>query len=167
MTDVGLQPSLPHLGLGSLLSLPEPCWPPRAEMTDKRNPPFFNETNLGVLHHKLPFRETMELFIETLTGTCFQLRVSPFEQVISVKAKIQRLEGMCPLLTQWCCSLTAVLILYNCEVPHSTCFTYCMHESVVLYCKQVLIFRGKLSQSDTPLKLLSKLSIRDPQIMNN
>ena len=35
----------------------------------------------------------MELFIETLTGTCFELRVSPYETVISVKAKIQRLEG--------------------------------------------------------------------------
>ncbi|XP_029421589.1 AN1-type zinc finger protein 4 isoform X3 [Nannospalax galili] len=34
----------------------------------------------------------MELFIETLTGTCFELRVSPFETVISVKGKIQRLE---------------------------------------------------------------------------
>ena len=36
----------------------------------------------------------MELFIETLTGTCFELRVSPYETVISVKAKIQRLEGL-------------------------------------------------------------------------
>ncbi|XP_053307280.1 AN1-type zinc finger protein 4 [Spea bombifrons] len=36
----------------------------------------------------------MELFIETLTGTCFELQVSPFETVVSVKAKIQRLEGI-------------------------------------------------------------------------
>lgn len=36
---------------------------------------------------------TMELYIETLTGTAFELRVSPFETVMSVKAKIQRLEG--------------------------------------------------------------------------
>lgn len=36
----------------------------------------------------------MELFIETLTGTAFELRVSPFETIMSVKAKIQRLEGM-------------------------------------------------------------------------
>ena len=35
----------------------------------------------------------MELFIETLTGTAFELRVSPFETIMSVKAKIQRLEG--------------------------------------------------------------------------
>ncbi|XP_070545328.1 AN1-type zinc finger protein 4-like [Ptychodera flava] len=38
--------------------------------------------------------DIMELFIETLTGTAFELRVSPFETVISVKAKIQRLEGI-------------------------------------------------------------------------
>lgn len=35
----------------------------------------------------------MDLFIETLTGTAFELRVSPFETIMSVKAKIQRLEG--------------------------------------------------------------------------
>ncbi len=70
-------------------------------MTDKRNPPFFNDDNVGLVHYKLPLSETMELFIETLTGTSFQLHVSPFEQVVSVKAKIQRLEGMCPLLTQY------------------------------------------------------------------
>ena len=35
----------------------------------------------------------MELYIETLTGAAFELRVSPFETIRSVKAKIQRLEG--------------------------------------------------------------------------
>ena len=35
----------------------------------------------------------MEISIETLAGTSFELRVSPFETVISVKQKIQRLEG--------------------------------------------------------------------------
>jgi len=35
----------------------------------------------------------MELYIETLTGAAFELRVSPFETIMSVKAKIQRLEG--------------------------------------------------------------------------
>lgn len=35
----------------------------------------------------------MELVIETLTGTAFELRVSPFETILSVKAKIQRQEG--------------------------------------------------------------------------
>ena len=38
----------------------------------------------------------MELYIETLTGTAFELRVSPFETIHSVKAKIQRLEGISP-----------------------------------------------------------------------
>jgi len=36
----------------------------------------------------------MEISIETLAGTSFELRVSPFETVISVKQKIQRLEGI-------------------------------------------------------------------------
>nr|KAI8731328.1 AN1-type zinc finger protein 4-like [Biomphalaria glabrata] len=36
----------------------------------------------------------MELYIQTLTGTAFELRVSPFETIMSVKAKIQRLEGI-------------------------------------------------------------------------
>ena len=35
----------------------------------------------------------MELYIETLTGTFFELRVSPFETIMSVQAKIHRLEG--------------------------------------------------------------------------
>uniref|UniRef100_A0A671G5J9 Zinc finger AN1-type containing 4 n=1 Tax=Rhinolophus ferrumequinum TaxID=59479 RepID=A0A671G5J9_RHIFE len=61
-------------------------------MDNRKEPPFFNEDNVGPLYYKLPFYDTMELFIETLTGTCFELRVSPFEAVISVKAKIQRLE---------------------------------------------------------------------------
>lgn len=62
-------------------------------MTDRKEPPFFNDDSVGAFHYKLPFYDTMELFIETLTGTCFELRVLPFEAVISVKAKIQRLEG--------------------------------------------------------------------------
>ncbi len=63
-------------------------------MTDRKEPPYFNDDSVGAFHYKLPFYDTMELFIETLTGTCFELRVLPFEAVISVKAKIQRLEGI-------------------------------------------------------------------------
>ncbi|KAG3264946.1 zinc finger AN1-type containing 4, transcript variant X10 [Ictidomys tridecemlineatus] len=63
-------------------------------MDNRKEPPFFNEDNVGPYYYKLSFCDTMELFIETLTGTCFELRVSPFEAVISVKAKIQRLEGI-------------------------------------------------------------------------
>ncbi|KAI7805984.1 AN1-type zinc finger protein 4 [Triplophysa rosa] len=102
-------------------------------MTDKRNPPFFNDDNLGVVHYKLRFRETMELFIETLTGTCFQLRVSPFEQVISVKAKIQRLEGI-PVSQQH-------LIWNGMELEDE----YCLHDySITEGCtlKLVLAMRG-------------------------
>lgn len=36
----------------------------------------------------------MDLFIHTLTGTVFELRVSPFETILSIKAKVQRLEGI-------------------------------------------------------------------------
>lgn len=35
----------------------------------------------------------MALFIETLTGTTFEVTVSPYDTVISIKAKIQRIEG--------------------------------------------------------------------------
>ncbi|CAL8108426.1 unnamed protein product [Calicophoron daubneyi] len=36
----------------------------------------------------------MDLFIETLTGVSFELRVSPVETVMSIKSKIQRAEGI-------------------------------------------------------------------------
>ncbi|ELU10002.1 hypothetical protein CAPTEDRAFT_103555 [Capitella teleta] len=36
----------------------------------------------------------MELYIETLTGTAFELRVSPYETIQDVKARIQKLEGI-------------------------------------------------------------------------
>lgn len=62
-------------------------------MSNKKEPPFFNDNSMRAFPNKLPFYDTIELFIETLTGTCFELRVLPFEAVISVKAKIQRLEG--------------------------------------------------------------------------
>jgi len=41
----------------------------------------------------------MEIYVETLTGTVFELRVSPFETIMSVKAKIQRMEGI-PIMQQ-------------------------------------------------------------------
>ncbi|OXB61363.1 hypothetical protein ASZ78_011985 [Callipepla squamata] len=63
-------------------------------MASKKEPPFFNEENMGPFYYKLLFYETMELFIETLTGMCFELRVSRFETVLSVKVKIQMLEGI-------------------------------------------------------------------------
>ncbi|XP_076830773.1 AN1-type zinc finger protein 4 [Brachyhypopomus gauderio] len=102
-------------------------------MAEKREPPFFNDDNLGVVHYKLPFYETMELLIETLTGTCFQLRVSPFETVISVKAKIQRLEGI-PIGHQH-------LIWNSLELEDE----YCLHDySIAEGCtlKLVLAMRG-------------------------
>ncbi|XP_064638407.1 AN1-type zinc finger protein 4-like [Lineus longissimus] len=58
----------------------------------------------------------MELFVETLTGTAFELRVSPFETIMSVKAKIQRLEGI-PISQQH-------LIWQSVELEDD----YCLHD---------------------------------------
>ncbi|XP_014379296.1 AN1-type zinc finger protein 4 isoform X2 [Alligator sinensis] len=102
-------------------------------MANKKDPPFFNEDNVGPFHYKLPFYETMELFIETLTGTWFELRVSPFETVISVKAKIQRLEGI-PVSQQH-------LIWNNVELEDDYCLNdYNISDGCTL--KLVLAMRG-------------------------
>ncbi|XP_077115207.1 AN1-type zinc finger protein 4 [Ranitomeya variabilis] len=102
-------------------------------MSNKKEPPFFNEDNIGSFHYKLPFYETMELFIETLTGTSFELRVSPFETIFCVKAKIQRLEGI-PIAQQH-------LIWNNTELEDEFCLTdYNISEGCTL--KLVLAMRG-------------------------
>ena len=38
--------------------------------------------------------QTMELTIEALTGTVYDLCVSPYETILGIKMKIQRLEGI-------------------------------------------------------------------------
>ncbi|XP_039639624.1 AN1-type zinc finger protein 4 isoform X2 [Perca fluviatilis] len=102
-------------------------------MTDRKEPPFFNDDSVGAFHYKLPFYDSMELFIETLTGTCFELRVLPFEAVISVKAKIQRLEGI-PVAQQH-------LIWNNLELDDEHCLhDYGIAEGCTL--KLVLAMRG-------------------------
>nr|XP_019952838.1 PREDICTED: AN1-type zinc finger protein 4 [Paralichthys olivaceus] len=102
-------------------------------MTDRKEPPFFNDDSAGAFHYKIPFYDTMELFIETLTGTCFELRVLPFEAVISVKAKIQRLEGI-PVAQQH-------LIWNNLELDDEHCLhDYGIAEGCTL--KLVLAMRG-------------------------
>ncbi|NXU55835.1 ZFAN4 protein, partial [Turnix velox] len=102
-------------------------------MANRKEPPFFNEDNTRPFHYKLPFYETMELFIETLTGTCFELHVSPFETVISVKAKILRLEGI-PVSQQH-------LIWNNMELKDDCCLNdYNISEGCTL--KLVLAMRG-------------------------
>ncbi|XP_061485774.1 AN1-type zinc finger protein 4 isoform X2 [Rhineura floridana] len=102
-------------------------------MANKKEPPFFNDDNMGPCHCKLAFYETMELFIETLTGTCFELRVSPFETVISVKTKIQRLEGI-PVSQQH-------LIWNNVELEDDYCLNdYNISEGCTL--KLILAMRG-------------------------
>ncbi|XP_019715464.1 AN1-type zinc finger protein 4 isoform X2 [Hippocampus comes] len=102
-------------------------------MTDRKEPPFFNGNRVGAFHHKLPLYDPMELFIETLTGTCFELRVLPFEAIISVKAKIQKLEGI-PVTQQH-------LIWNNLELDDEHCLhDYGIAEGCTL--KLVLAMRG-------------------------
>lgn len=102
-------------------------------MADRKEPPFFNDESLGAFHYKLPFYDTMELYIETLTGTCFELRVLPFEAIVSVKAKIQRLEGI-PVAQQH-------LIWNNVELDDEHCLhDYGIAEGCTL--KLVLAMRG-------------------------
>lgn len=75
----------------------------------------------------------MELYIETLTGAAFELRVSPFETVMSVKAKIQRLEGI-PIAQQH-------LIWKSVELEDDYCLhDYSIHDGATL--KLVLAMRG-------------------------
>lgn len=75
----------------------------------------------------------MELYIETLTGTAFELRVSPFETIMSVKAKIQRLEGI-PISHQH-------LIWQSIELEDDFCLhDYNIHSGATL--KLVLAMRG-------------------------
>ncbi|KAM9810009.1 AN1-type zinc finger protein 4 isoform 1-T2 [Syngnathus typhle] len=102
-------------------------------MTDRKEPPFFNDDRVGGFHHKIPLYDPIELFIETLTGTCFELRVLPFEAVVSVKAKIQRLEGI-PVTQQH-------LIWNNLELDDDHCLhDYGIAEGCTL--KLVLAMRG-------------------------
>uniref|UniRef100_A0A8C6S5R1 Zinc finger, AN1-type domain 4 n=1 Tax=Neogobius melanostomus TaxID=47308 RepID=A0A8C6S5R1_9GOBI len=103
-------------------------------MADRKEPPFFNDESVGgAFHYALPLYDTMELYIETLTGTCFELRVLPFEAVVSVKAKIQRLEGI-PVAQQH-------LIWNNVELDDEHCLhDYGIAEGCTL--KLVLAMRG-------------------------
>nr|CAD7409706.1 unnamed protein product [Timema cristinae] len=45
------------------------------------------------IHSSFQHEGTIELFIETLTGTAFEITVSPFDTVLSIKLKIHRVEG--------------------------------------------------------------------------
>ncbi|XP_027451234.1 AN1-type zinc finger protein 4 isoform X2 [Zalophus californianus] len=122
LARTGIQPTTYSRGIGKV-----------KVMDNRKDPPFFNEDNVGPFYYKLPFYDTMELFIETLTGTCFELRVSPFEAVVSVKAKIQRLEGI-PICQQH-------LIWNNVELEDDYCLNdYNISEGCTL--KLVLAMRG-------------------------
>ena len=62
--------------------------------------------------------QMIELTIEALTGTVYDLCVSPFETVLGIKMKIQRLEGSCLVSMSspslWRCSLWQRL---SCRYP--------------------------------------------------
>ncbi|PSN38788.1 hypothetical protein C0J52_24638 [Blattella germanica] len=76
---------------------------------------------------------TMDLYIETLTGTAFEMTVSPFDTVMSIKSKIQRVEGI-PVSHQH--------LLYNLkELDDSACLIdYEIEDGATL--KLVLSMRG-------------------------
>uniref|UniRef100_T1ITF3 Adenosine kinase n=1 Tax=Strigamia maritima TaxID=126957 RepID=T1ITF3_STRMM len=75
----------------------------------------------------------MDLYIETLTGTAFEVRVSPFETILSVKSKIQRMEGI-PASQQH-------LIWQSKELENENCLRdYCITDGSTL--KLVLAMRG-------------------------
>ena len=42
----------------------------------------------------------VEITIETLTGTIYELRISIFETILGIKARIQRLEGTSRIVTR-------------------------------------------------------------------
>lgn len=69
--------------------------------------------------HKRSLR-LMDLFIETLTGTAFELRVSPNDTVMSIKSKIQRVEGI-PVAQQHLIwqndELSDNQLLRDCNIP--------------------------------------------------
>lgn len=95
----------------------------------------------------------MELIIETLTGTAFELRVSPFETIMSVKAKIQRLEGI-PISHQH-------LIWQSVELEDEYCLhDYQIHSGATL--KLVLAMRGgpintrRIPVEDTALREMAE-----------
>ena len=60
------------------------------------------------------------LFIETLTGTSFEMKVSPLETIVCIKAKLQQLEGI-PISQQHLLysnrELSNNSTLYECDIP--------------------------------------------------
>ncbi|XP_078469417.1 AN1-type zinc finger protein 4-like [Lampetra planeri] len=115
---------------------------------DKREPPYYNSEESPYVSYRFPFYETMEVLIETLTGTFFEIRVSPFESVMSVKAKIQRLEGI-PIAQQH-------LIWRNIELEDD----YCLHDYHITHgctIKLVLAMRGG------PINT-RKVAVEDPAV---
>lgn len=70
----------------------------------------------------------MDLYIETLTGTAFELRVSPFDSIMSIKARIQRLEG------KWRPFAPSRVEFIN----HRTIFVSFLHLATFCFCFQFI-----------------------------
>lgn len=83
--------------------------------------------------YKYHEEEVMALYIETLTGTTFEVTVSPYDTVMTIKAKIQRVEGI-PVSQQH--------LLYNLqELEDSALLIDCaLHNGATV--KLVLSMRG-------------------------
>uniref|UniRef100_A0A1B6MP97 Ubiquitin-like domain-containing protein n=1 Tax=Graphocephala atropunctata TaxID=36148 RepID=A0A1B6MP97_9HEMI len=80
-------------------------------------------------------QEQLTIFVETLTGTTFEVKVSPQDRVKTIKSKIQKVEGI-PVSHQH--------LLYNSkELQDSSCVTepsVALHDRATI--KLVLTMRG-------------------------
>lgn len=92
----------------------------------------------------------MDLFINTLTGTVFELRVSPYEAILSIKAKLQRNEGI-PISQQH-------LIWQSIELDDE----YCLHDYNI---KSGSTLTLVLAMRDGPINM-RRISVEEPSFQD-
>jgi len=90
----------------------------------------------------------MDLFINTLTGTVFELRVSPFETILSIKSKLQSLEGI-PISQQH-------LIWRSKELEDE----FCLHDYAI---KSGTTLTLVLAMRDGPINM-RRVSVEEPSM---
>lgn len=90
----------------------------------------------------------MDLYIQTLTGTLFELRVSPFETILSIKGKVQRLEGI-PISQQH-------LIWKSIDLQDE----YCLHDYGI---KSGTTLTLVLAMRDGPINM-RRVSVTEPDL---
>jgi len=90
----------------------------------------------------------MDLYINTLTGTVFELRVSPFEPIIGIKAKIQKNEGI-PTSQQH-------LLWQSIELEDD----YCLHDYNI---KNGATLTLVLAMRDGPINM-RRVSVEEPSL---